>query len=383
MRGTLVKRSRGSWSIVLDIGRDPTTGKRKQKWVSVKGAKKKAEQKLSALLHQQDTGIPIDLSKATVQEYLDTWLRDVVAVRNRPRTIEGYSTIARKHITPAIGRIQLAKLQPSDVQRMEAALLASGLSANTVHHVHVALAKALKDAMLMTSPEGEGLVHRNVCQAVKPPKPGRYEVKVPDAQAIGQILSLARQTPYGPAFHFGAFTGCRRGEVIALKWQSVDLKRGMVSITETAQRQPGKGIVFQSTKSAASRRGIALDSGTVDMLRAHRGQQLLYRMELNGAYQDHGLVFPGPLGGPLDPSVLTRNFEKLARKAGFPGVRLHDLRHGHAAGLIKAGTHPRVVQERLGHASAAFTMQVYGHVAAGLQAEAAKAFATFMADSPR
>jgi integrase len=260
---------------------------------------------------------------------------------------------------------------------MEAALLASGLSANTVHHVHVALAQALKDAMR------KGLVHRNVCQAVDPPRPGRYEVKVPDAQAIGQILDLAHQGPYGPAFRFMAYTGCRRGEAIALKWQNVDLERGVVSITETAQRLSGKGIVSQPTKSAAARRGIALDPSTVDVLREHRGQQLLLRMELGKIYQDHGVVFPGPLGTLLDPSVLTRNFEKLARQVGFPGLRLHDLRHGHAAGLIRAGTHPRVVQEKLGHASAAFTMQVYGHVAAGLQAEAAKAFASFMANSPR
>jgi len=141
--------------------------------------------------------------------------------------------------------------------------------------------------------------------------------------------------------------------------------------------------VFQTTKSAAGRRGIDLDPITVDVLRAHQGQKLLYKAELGEAYQDNGLVFPGPLGGPLDPSVLTRNFEKLARKAGYRGVRLHDLRHGHAAGLIRSGTHSLVVQKRLGHASAAFTMQVYGHVLPGLQAEAARAFASFMADSGR
>ena len=134
-----------------------------------------------------------------------------------------------------------------------------------------------------------------------------------------------------------------------------------------------------SMKSAASRRGVAIDPDPVAMLRAHRGHQLLYQMELGQVCQDHGLVFPGPSGGPLDPSVLTRNFEKTASKAGFPGVRLHDLRHGHAAGLIRSGAHAQVVQERLGHASAAFTMQVSGHVSPGFQGEAAVAFANTMA----
>ena len=123
-----------------------------------------------------------------------------------------------------------------------------------------------------------------------------------------------------------------------------------------------------------------LDTITVDMLRSHRGHQLLYKSELGNTYQDQGLVFPGPFGGPLDPSVLTRNFEKLARKAGHPGIRLHDLRHGHAAGLIKTGAHSRVIQERLGHASAAFTQQVYGHLSAGLQSQAAEAFAKLMSE---
>lgn len=152
-----------------------------------------------------------------------------------------------------------------------------------------------------------------------------------------------------------------------------------MSITETAQRFKGKGIVFQPTKSSAGRRGIMLDQSTVDMLRTHRGDQLLLASELGGEVDDIGLVFPSPFGGPMDPSVITRNFGNLARKAGCPGIRLHDLRHGHAAGLVRGGMDSLVVQDRLGHASAAFTMQVYGHIAAGLQAEAANAFANFMA----
>jgi integrase len=342
--------------------------------LTVRGTKKKADKRLRELLHQLDTGLPIDNSKVTVKEYLGRWLSDVVALRNRQRTLDGYSTIVHRHIIPAIGGTQLVKLQPADVQKMESRLLDSGLGANTVHHVHIALVKALKDAMR------QGLIHRNVCQAVEPPSPGRYEVTVPDAQAIREVLELAMDTPYGPVMHFIAYTGVRRGEAVALKWANVDLERAIVSITQTAQRFKGKGIVFEPTKSAAGRRGITLDSGTVDMLRAHRGAQLLLAAELGGALDDMGLVFPSPFGGPVDPSVITRNFEKLARKAGCLGLRLHDLRHGHAAGLIRAGMHPKVVQDRLGHASAAFTMQVYGHIAADLQAEAANAFADFMAE---
>ena len=377
MRGRIIQRStkrRDSWTIIVDSGRDPVTGRRLQHSEAVRGTKRDAERRLSKLLTQMDSGLPINASRVALADYLQSWLTDVVATHTRPRTAEAYTVIVRNHIVPKIGKLQLTQLQPSDVERLESGLLASGLSANTVHHVHVVLSKSIKDALR------KGIVHRNVCQLVDPPRPGRYEVRVPDAQAIREILSLAATTSYAALLHFMAYTGVRRGEAIALRWESVDLDRGLVSIVETAQRLPGKGIVFQPTKSAAGRRGIALDSITIDVFRAHKGSQILYQADMEGKYQDHGLVFPGPFGGPVDPSVVTRNFEKLARKSGYAGVRLHDLRHGHAAGLIRAGAHPRVVQERLGHSSAAFTMQVYGHVAAGLQAKAAQDFAALMSE---
>jgi integrase len=374
MRGHLVKRGKGSWSVVLDLPRE--NGKRKQQWVSVKGTRKDAERRLTELLGRVDTGIPIDNSKLTLSQYLDTWLRDVVAVRVRPRTADSYGVIVRRHTTPTLGGLLLRNVRPGDVERMEAGLISQGLSANTARHVHVVLSKALKDAMK------KGLVHRNVCQAVETPRVGQYEVQIPDNhQDIGRVLHLARETPFGALLHFIAFTGVRRGEALALRWHNLDLERGVAAITETVQRLTGKGVVFQPTKSASGRRGVALDARTVSILREHRGKQLLHKVELEGVYQDQGLVFPSPLGTPLDPGLLTKHWIRLVRGAGLRGLRLHDLRHAHAAGLIRANAHPKVVQERLGHSSAAFTMQVYGHVAAGLQQEAATAFANLMANS--
>jgi integrase len=237
MRGHIVKRSKSSWTIVLDLERNPSNGKRRQKWVSVKGSRKEAERRLSELLHQLDQGMPVEATRFTLRNYLEVWLRDSVAARNRPRTAEGYVIIVRKHILPNLGAIHLEKLQPSDVERMEAHLLSSGLSANMVHHVHVVLAKALKDAMR------KGMIQRNVCQQFDPPRPGRYEVKVPDESGIRKILDLARGTSYSPIFEFMAFTGCRRGEALALLWKNTDLERGIVSITETVQRLGGRGLV--------------------------------------------------------------------------------------------------------------------------------------------
>ncbi|MCH7593252.1 MAG: site-specific integrase [Chloroflexi bacterium] len=236
-------------------------------------------------------------------------------------------------------------------------------------HAFSVLRRALRDA------ERKGLVAHNVCRLVDPPKRAPYEVNAPEMDAMVDILTAAEDTQYGPILNFMARTGVRRGEAVALKWRNVDLKSGVATVVESAVRVPGQSIMFRPTKSAAGRRGIALDPRTVALLRQHRARQNEHILALGGAYEDQGLVFNGIRGGPLDLDDVSHQFKRIAIRAGHPDVTLHGLRHGHAAGLIKTGAHPRVVQERLGHASAAFTQQVYGHVAKGLQEQAANAFA--------
>ena len=223
-----------------------------------------------------------------------------------------------------------------------------------------------------------GLLHRNVAEAVDPPRVHRKEVQPPDAIDVLLILELANETPYAPPLTFLARTGCRRGECLGLRWSDVDLENGTASIVQTLQRVRKQGLVFLPPKSAKSRRAISLDAETVRSLREHRGKQVLLKVELGDAWGDHGLVFPGALGQPLDPATLTRNFKKLAGRVGMSHVRLHDLRHFHATMLLKSGTHLKVVQERLGHASIAITADTYSHVAPGLQKAAAEAFSDAM-----
>ena len=170
---------------------------------------------------------------------------------------------------------------------------------------------------------------------------------------------------------------------LGLRWSDVDLENGVASIVQSLQRLKGKGLVLQPPKSSKSRRAVAIDPDTVAMMREHRGRQLLYQVELDGAYEDQVLVFPEPLGGLLDPSVLTRTFEKLVLKAGLANIRLHDLRHFHATLMLQEGANPKIVQERLGHSSFAITMDTYSHVVPGLQEQAAKDFAAAMGRAKR
>ena len=224
----------------------------------------------------------------------------------------------------------------------------------------------------------KGILQVNVTDAVKPPRLESIELEIPSLEEVQHILNLAGNTPYHSVFSFMVRTGCRRGEALGLEWRHVDLENGTASIVQSLQRIGTTGLRFVLPKSARSRRSIALDEHTVDLLRDHRGGHVLTMAQFGSTYEDNGLVFPGPLGKPLDPATLTRNFEKLALRAGKRHVRLHDLRHFHASMLLKAGIHLKVVQERLGHSSIAITADTYSHVAPSLQRAAADVFARDM-----
>jgi integrase len=248
-------------------------------------------------------------------------------------------------------------------------MLASGLSTSTVRELIGILRHALRDAV------DEGLVYRNVVDAVRRPPLRRDEVVPPDADAVAAILHGARATPFHVLFSLMANTGVRRGEAIGLRWSDVDLERRTCAINQTYQRVKGRGLVVQPPKSSRGRRQIALDEDTVELLRGHRAGQVERRLGVGPAYVDRGLVFANAAGAPCDPTRVSHVFARTARRAGHAGVRLHDLRHFHATQLLATNTHIRVVQERLGHATISVTLGTYSHLIPGLDATAAEAAA--------
>jgi integrase len=205
------------------------------------------------------------------------------------------------------------------------------------------------------------------------------EVEPPEITAVRRILETAREQehPLFPCLHLIAYTGVRRGEALGLRWQDVNPEAGTISIVQTLGRSL-EGLLFQPPKTNAGRRVIDLDDGTIAVLRAHQGQQLLHKTQLEGAYQDQGLVFADPLGDPLNPMAVTRAFQSLAKKAGLNGVNIHTLRHFHASVMLQAGQSWVTVSKRLGHASASITADIYAHCLPGWQKEAANAFAKAM-----
>ena len=373
MNGSIRRRGKQTWELTLDVGRD-TQGRRRRKFVNVKGTKADAERKLRELATAVDKGIPVNTERVTVAEWMQRWLDEYVVPNTRQRTVERYRSVVTRHVAPRIGHIQLLKLSPNDVRALEAGLLAQGMAPKGVQLVHGIVSGFLKFAVRME------VLWRNVAQAVTPPKAEPLDVAIPDLGGVRRILKLAKQErdPSYPCLHLIAYTGVRRGEALGLHWDYVDLVAGTISIVQTLGRSTDKGLIFQPPKTSAGRRLIELDSRTVEVLRAHRGEQLLHKADSESAYNDNGLVFADPLGAPTNPMAVTRAFQRLARRVGITKIRIHDLRHFHASVMLQQKESLALVSQRLGHAHATTTVQLYGHVLTGWQKQAAETFAQVM-----
>jgi integrase len=312
----------------------------------------------------------ITSGKETTSDFIHQWLNNHVAHTTKPRTFEFYAMINRLYINPIIGQVKIQRLAPSDVQRVIGSVLDKGLSPTTAGRVYATLHRALACAMKW------GVVYRNVCDVIDAPREVNPEINPPDKQTLKELLSLVMVKPHGAAIWTLAYTGLRRGEVCALRWDRLNLDKGTMSIVGAVSRQDGK-LVITEPKSKNSRRMIHVGDSTVAVLRRHRAELAEYRLSVGGVYDDHGLVFASPFGRLLDPDILTETWQQVCREGGVK-YRLHDLRHAHAITLIEAGTHIKTVQDRLGHSSPSLTMQVYAHVSPGMDKEAAEAYASAM-----
>jgi integrase len=376
VRGHVHRRGK-NWAYVVDVGRDPATGRRRQQTKSGFRTKRAAEDAMSDLIGSVNDGSYVAPDPQTVGEWIERWLA-TVAPKIRPSTLRDYRNgLAR--VTDRLGRIRLQALRPLDIEELYASLLADGhrygggLSAKTVRNVHIALRRCLADA------ERFGLVQRNVAALVKPPTPQRPELSTWDAAEMRTFLAAMEGDRNEVAYRLIATTGMRRGEALGLRWSDVDFRAGRVTINRSLSVVDNQ-FVWSTPKTARSRRSVSLDPETVATLKKHRSRQLAERMVAGDAWDDADLVFCDPFGAPLHPDRFTRAFGSAARRAGVKQIRLHDLRHTWATLALKAGVHPKVVSERLGHATTGITLDIYSHVQPELDASAATTVARLFAD---
>ena len=369
MRGTIIKRSNDSYRIKASLGKDSETGKYISHYETVKGNKKDAETRLNEIIHQYDKGLFVKPGKATLSDYLDRWLQDYPRPNVAPRTMEGYEMIIRQHLIKHLGNLPLTALRPEYLQKYYTDRLSSGLSPQTVRHHHTLIHKALQTALEW------GLVSRNVADSVKPPKVQTKDMQIWNVDEIDKFLHAAQDTPYYALFHLALFSGMRRSELLALRWQDVDLLLAEISINRSLHQLKDNTYVFRSPKTAKGRRTIALTPSSLLILQEHYVKCRDLSAKLDMPFNDDTLVFCHTENGkPIRPDTITKAWPLTAIKAKLKPIRLHDARHTHASLMLKQGIHPKIVQERLGHSSIAITLDTYSHVTPGLQQAAARTF---------
>lgn len=375
MKGHIRRRGDRSWAIVIELDRDPLTGKRRQKWHTVTGTKRDAERRLTELLHQVNSGTYVEPTKFTVGAFLERWLQDYAQGAVRPTTLDSYRYLIERHIAPALGRIPLGALKPLDLQRFYAEKLKSGrldgrggLSARSVQYIHGLLRESLGSAVKWE------LISRNPAEAVNPPRQDRREMQVLDIGDVQAFLEVARGTRFYALWMLDVTTGLRRGELLGLRWQDVDLEAGILTVRQTLVCLRGKILIQPRAKTQKSIRVVSLPEMTLAALRDHQTQQLDERTFFGPDYEDHGLVFCSPEGRPVDPNNLaSRHFKPLLRQAGLPNIRIQDLRHTHATLLLGAGVNLKLVSDRLGHTTTRMTADIYSHVLPRMRDEVAAA----------
>lgn len=373
-RENVVKRG-SRWSFYVELPANPTTGKRRKKWFSGYETRKAAVDARNDTRTRLAQGAYVGPTRQTVAAYLDEWLK-AVEPTIRPSTFHSYARNLRLHITPRVGSLRLTQLDAVVLNGVYAELLANGrkvrsggLAPKTVRYVHVILHRALKDAVRWKR------LTVNPADSADPPRVSASaapEMTTWTADTLADFLTRSRSygDRYFAAWHLLATTGLRRGELLGLRWSDIDLDTGRLAIRQTVIAV-AHDVRFGTPKTAKGRRSVALDEGTVTVLREHRRRQLEQRVQLGAGWRDHDLAFTLVDGSPIHPERFSREFDRRIERWKLPRIRLHDLRHTWATLALQAGVHPKVVSERLGHAGVNITLDTYSHVTPDMQAEAA------------
>lgn len=351
------------WEARYTVGFNSGTGKQIQKSVTGK-TQKEVAQKLREITVDLDRGTYQEPCKMTLGQWLDIWQRDYLG-SVKPRTRETYRCEIENHIRPELGGIRLETLNSHTVQRFYNSLTElapkrgqkTGLSPKTVKNVHGVLHKALQQAVLI------GYLRFNPADACTLPRIERQELKPLDDEDISRFIAAVQGHPYEAVFLVTLFTGMRQGEVLGLSWDCVDFAAGTVLVNKQLQksRTGDRGYYLASTKSGKGRK-LTPAPTVMKLLRHQQAIQAEWRLQAGTAWESSGLVFTNELGGHLMPHTVYRNYKKVAAAIGRPDARFHDLRHSYAVAAIKGGDDIKTVQGNMGHATAAFTLDVYGHV---------------------
>jgi integrase len=364
MKGPIREVRLGTWELMVELPRDPVTGKRRRKWATVKGSKRKAEDCLNRMVVDARER-KARSSSASTEHLILEWLT-FARTELTPRTIQGYQWRIEKQILPALGAVPADELEPSRIDRFYRELLAGGSSPSTIRQTHAIIRRAFNQAMKW------GWVDMNPALLASPPRVNAYQVIAPSVEQLTELLKEARAShpQWEAMIALAAVTGLRSGELCALHWS--DFKEGRVNVSRSLSYTPATGITEGPTKSRQSR---LVTLGEIGAAIVERQRQDLINAAAGAAIdrvEDPYLFFGEPDGSkPLHPDSISKVFRSVADRFGWKDLHFHSLRHFSATQLVAAGVDVRTVSGRLGHSDPSITLRVYSHVLEAKDREAA------------
>ncbi|MYX32268.1 MULTISPECIES: site-specific integrase [unclassified Streptomyces] len=357
--GTITKRKDGRYQAAVYVLQPDGTRARKfaygKTWAE-------CDIKRRELLDKVESGIPVPTRSARLGEWLPYWLENVIKPRRKRTTFAKYEVHVRLYLVPLLGSKKLEALSVADVRRF-LARLEEQTTAATAKESHKVLRSALSAACR------EELIARNVVSLVEPPQVEQRDLSPWSLDETLDFLAAARTDPLYAAFVIAIALGFRRGEIIGLRWQDVDLEQRVIRVRKQRQRVHGE-VYDDDPKGRRRKQSLPLPAMCVAPLRWQRMRQAAMRERAGEQWTETDYVFTTRTGRPVEPRNLYRSFTRVAGSAGLRVIRLHDARHGCATLLTAAGVAPRVVMEILGHSQIAVTMNVYTHVVQDTQREA-------------
>ena len=364
------------WEARYTAGYDPGTGKQIQRSITGK-TQKEVAQKLKAATAAIDSGTYTAPSKMTVSQWLDIWTGEYLG-GVKPSTLTSYKAAVKNHLKPQLGAIKLEALTAHTVQSFYNSLSnaengSAPLSPKTVKNLHGILHRALQQAV------ANGYIRFNPADACILPRAVRKELQPLDEEQITSFLKAIKGNPYEDLYILALFTGMREGEVHGLLWDCIDLKKGTLLVNKQLQYiRSSKGQYRMVPTKNSKGRTITLPQFVIKTLRGTKRRQTENRLRYGELWTDSGFVFTDELGQHLKPQNVYREFKRIVASIGCPSTRFHDLRHSYAVAAIKSGDDIKTVQENLGHATAAFTLDVYGHVTEQMKKESAARMEQFI-----
>lgn len=359
------------WEARYTAGYDPGTGKQIQRSITGK-TQKEVAQKLKAATTAIDEGTYTAPNKMTVAQWLDIWTAEYLGAV-KPRTVDHYHGVVKYRIQPGLGAVKLDSLNPHTIQSFYNSLIKEGLAPKTVRNLHGILHKALQQAV------SNGYIKANPADHCILPRPVRKELKPMDEDMISTFLKTIQGHRFEELFTVTLFTGMREGEALGLLWDCVDLTKGTITVDKQLQLIRGTKGQYQMvpTKNSKSRT-IVVAPFVLSVLKRARHQQIANRLRYGECYENSDFVFTDELGHHLSASSVYKSFKKVMEQIGSPETRFHDLRHSYAVASIQSGDDIKTVQENLGHATAAFTLDVYGHVTEKMKQDSAARMERFI-----